>query len=232
MIEPRILIEGSFAEEQVVASAVSDSTRAIDSVIEQKVEQIWEEMLAVARAQGRQVWNGITYRLNRIEEHEQGKLAVEFGPIDFKFREALINVPGYYDLPEEYFRMGAYTSAFLKTCDGYFVFVRLSGRSLTYASENFVGGIIDEQDGAYQHNILFQSLYHEIEEETSIPRARIASCTLRLVALMPTTNVSFSFFVETRDTKDAVLARFREANHDPDIADLVVRSRGCAQDLS
>lgn len=82
MITPRVLVEGKFLPRDLVVS-VSESNRKIDSTIEAQLEQVWLAKKKQADEAGRVCYNGLSYRLNSLEERE-GKIYLDFGILSLK----------------------------------------------------------------------------------------------------------------------------------------------------
>lgn len=226
MIIPRILARGSFGPDDIDVTYNEVSNRATTPEIEKQIDAHWDIFYRDAKVAGKSIWNGVTYRVNELKMTDQGKLKVEFAPIDFKTRECVTRVSGYWDMEEEYWRMGAYTGSFIKTADGYYVFVRLSGKSVSsqrtpkQGMASLVGGIMDSEVPLQSANDIFAMMYKECEEETAIPHDRISRCVLDAVYLNASTNVGFHFGIDLHDTKQEVEDRFRSTIHDDEIHDM------------
>lgn len=221
MIEPRALVQGAFGPDDIIVTFSEQSNRLTNNTIDRQVDELWEQVRTAAEAKGKRIWNGITYRTNSVTQLSDGRVSVEFAPLDYKTRECVIQIPGYYELPETYWRKGAYTSSFVKTADNYYVFGELSGRSLNQNRVDVLGGIIDEELHVRSGNDLFTSLYKEIEEESAIPAQSIKTSFLNSIFLNHNTNVGFHFSVQLFDSKDVVEQRFRAQAADEDVKGLV-----------
>jgi 8-oxo-dGTP pyrophosphatase MutT (NUDIX family) len=221
MVKPKILVSGYFNPQDVVVSYSEISNRKIVPNIENQIEEVWENMQKHAKEKGQNIWNGTSYRVNQVALTKDKKLTVEFAPIEFKVRDGLIEIPEYFSLPEECWRKGAFTGALVKTVDGFYMFVKLSGISNNPSSIDWPGGILGDEGPIKTGADLFADMLRELEEETTIPSASVESCVLRAVYISASTNVGFIFDITLFDTKDVVHERFKERNEDEDINDLL-----------
>ncbi len=220
MIESRVLARGPFTPEQVLVRAVETSNQEATPEIEAHIEREWGVLVQDAAEKGKRVWNGITQRVNECDV--QGEtLRVELAPLDFKHRECVVSYPGYYGLPEAYWRKGAWVAGLVQTSDGWFVHVALSGRSNTTKKENLIGGIVGDEGVVTSGAALFDEMFRELEEEAAAPKEIVTRCALELAFLSPTTNVGFVFSIQLGDTRAMLERRFVVKARDHDIADLV-----------
>jgi 8-oxo-dGTP pyrophosphatase MutT (NUDIX family) len=222
MITPRILAHSTFRPEDIEVTMNKVSNRATTPEIEQQIDAHWEVFYAEAKAAGKNIWNGVTYRVNEFAVTEERKLKIEFAPNNFKTIQGLTGVDGYWSLPEEYWRKGGYVGSFVKTSDNYFVFVILSGRSLSrHKVNNVVGGVLDDEVPLGCGDDIYKTMYKELEEETAIPRSSVARCDLETIYYSPSTLVGFHFGISLLNTKEEVEARFKQHGGDDDIHDLL-----------
>jgi hypothetical protein len=222
MMQPTILIQGKFKPQDLIIS-VSESTRKIDPTIEAKLEPIWIAMLKRAEEKGQTCYNGISYRLNSIQETED-KILIDFGTIEYKVRDGLIAIPEYFDLPEEYFRKGCFSSASIRTSDNRYLMVELTGKSMNQNNIDMIGGIMETNVDMKTGADIFKSLYVELEEEAGITEADIQEAYLQTVYVEYRTNVAFYFEVILNIPSTEILKRF-ESNKDTDIKSLAVFTR-------
>jgi len=218
MNQSKILVNGKFSPDDLVVS-VSESNRKIDPKIEGQLDALWEAKVKRAKENGiTNCYNGISYRINTIEE-KGGKLVIDFGTFEYKVRDGLIEIPEYFNLPEEYYRKGCFNRATIKTRDDKYLMVELSGKSFNSYKIDFVGGIMEVNVPIMSGKDVFESMYVELEEEAGIEKDDIAEIYLRAVYLRPNTNVCFLFGVDLRVSSFELLARFSN-NKDADIRSL------------
>lgn len=222
MISPKVLVSGKFLPEDFVVS-VSESTRKIDPTVEGQIDALWQAKKKKADENGQQCYNGMSYRLNSIQERN-GKVIVDFGTFEYKVRDGLIAIPGYFDLPEAYYRQGCFSTASVKTSDGLYVMVGLSGKSMNKNSLELIGGIMETNIAFSSGRDIFQSFYDELEEEAGVRDEDIRECFLKAIYLDAKTNIGFYFEVILTVSSGEMLERFKQ-NKDSDIQDLHLYTR-------
>lgn len=211
---PKVLVRGKLLPEDFVVS-VNESTRKIDPSIEGQLDALWEAKKKKADENGQNCYNGISYRLNSIQERD-GKVVVDFGTFEYKVRDGLIAIPEYFDLPEEYYRKGCFSTATVKTSDGLYLMAELSGKSMNENTVDLIGGIMETNIAFHSGKDIFRSFYDELEEEAGVKEGDIQECHLKAVYLEARTNVAFYFEVILNVSSDDLLKRFKE-NKDEDI---------------
>lgn len=219
----KILAIGKFASADLIVS-VSESTRKIDPTVEGQVDAIWEEKKIKAEAEGRICYNGVSYRLNSLEEKGE-KLLIDFGLLEYKARQALQTIPAYLDLPSEYYHNGCYNGATVTTSDGKYLVVELSGKSMNAHAMDMLGGIMEKPLEIENGEDVFNTLYVELEEESCIKKADIKELYLRAIFLTPNTHTCFYFEVILDVHSEELLKRFAHEIKDQDIKSLKALSR-------
>ncbi len=225
---PRILVKGKFDPEDLLVS-VSESNRKIAPAIEGQLDAFWEAKKKHADENGKVCYNGISYRLNAIEERD-GKVVVDFGMFEYKVRDGLIAIPEYFELPEEYYRKGCFSTATVKTSDGYYLMAELSGKSMNENRTELIGGMMETNIAFQSGADIFKSFYDELEEEAGIKEKDIATCVLTAIFLEESTNVGFYFEVVTTISSNDLLERFQK-NQDQDIRALQIHTRTEYKDM-
>ncbi len=223
MITQKILASGKFLPEDLIVS-VGGSNRKIDPKIESQLDGLWEIELKNANEKGLNCYNGLCYRLNSLNLDDE-KLILDFGTIDFKTWICLRAAPGYFDLPEEYFQKGCHTLATVRTSDGKYLMVELSGKSMNTNSVDFLGGAMETDVPMKAGEDIFQSFFKELGEESLIEKEDIENAYLKMVYLNPKTNVGFYFEVTLRISSDELTERLAGKSKDIDIESLKVFSR-------
>ncbi len=77
MIKQRVLVSGKFHSSDLLVST-SFSNRKIDNDVEVQLDDIWLKKVADATSKGKNIYNGLSYRLNTLE-YDGNKLKVDFG---------------------------------------------------------------------------------------------------------------------------------------------------------
>lgn len=214
---PKILVVGKFSPEDLLVS-ISESNRKIDIKTESQLEEIWQKKIKKAQEQGKNCYNGISYRLNDIQE-SGGKLVLNLGTFEYKVRDGLTEIPEYFNLPEEYWRKGCYSTASIKTSDGLYVMVKLSGKSMNRNVLELVGGIMETTIEMRSGGDIFQSFYDELLEETSASKEDIETCYLKAIYLEARTNVALYYEVILNVSSVKLIEKFKE-NKDDDVKNL------------
>jgi 8-oxo-dGTP pyrophosphatase MutT (NUDIX family) len=219
---PKILVSGKFNPDDLEVS-MGESTRKIDPAVESKIEGLWTEKLKRAQENGQNCYNGISYRLNALQEKE-GKLVLNFGTLEYKVRDGLIAIPEYFELPEEYYRKGCFSCASIRTSDGRYLMAELSGKSMNPNTLEFIGGIMETDIPMNSGHDIFENLYKEAEEEAGIRKEDVAEVYLQAVYLEQRTNIGFYFEMTLSVSSGELLERF-SGNKDTDIKLLVMFTR-------
>lgn len=220
---PLLLAQGHFQPENLIVS-VSESNREIDPHIEAQIEALWTTKVASAQAQGKTIYNGLSYRLNTLVQAED-KLHLDFGIFDFKTRECLVEAKGYEQLPESYFRKGCHTQGTIRTTDGKYLLVELSGKSLNFNKIDFIGGIMETKPELKTGEDVFTSFLLELEEEACITKEDIATIYLNIIYLNIHTNIGFYFEVLLNIGAQELADRFIRDGKDQDIKSLKILTR-------
>ena len=213
-----ILALGKFLPCDIVVTS-SSSNRKIDPSIENQIDGIWERKKAEADKLGQTCYNGISYRINSLKQNGD-RLEIDFGTIEFKTRISLIEIPEYFSLGEKYDRMGCYAGATVKTADGKYVMVELSGKSLNSNKIEMLGGLIEKPLEINNSEDLFLSIYNELEEEACIEKEDIDKIYLRAVYIGAKTDVGFYFEATLKLSAKELAEKFVRENKDEDVSEL------------
>ena len=219
MISPKILVKGKFYADDIIVTTNPVSNRKVDDVLESKVKVAWKEVYKKAKAEGKQVWDGVSFRLNDVRE-EHSHLKLEVSPIKFSVRYPLNKMKEDLErLGEDYYPRGMAIGGFIKTLDGEFIFGQRSGKSMTSNKIDFIGGVIEEHDGASGQSLLSRNQI-EIKEEVGIDRRFIDEMFVVGVVLSNTTNVILITYTELSMGSLEVRNVFSKATDD-EMSDLI-----------
>ena len=214
----QVLALGKFRPEDLLVS-VSESNRKISPAIEAQVDALWEATRERAASEGRVCYNGTSYRLNTLSV-EGDTIKIDFGLLEYKAREALPSIPGYFDLSDEFYRKGCYSGATVKTSDDQYLIVELSGKSMNLNRVDVLGGIIEKPTEIANGEDVFGALYAELEEEGCIRQTDIKESYLRSIYMEAKTNIGFYFEVLLSISSAELLARSVQGMKDQDIRSL------------
>lgn len=220
---PLLLAKGIFHPIDLLVT-VSESNRHIDSLVEDQIEELWKTKVKLAEEQGKTIYNGLSYRLNSLVIKD-AKLRLDFGIFDFKTRECLVETQGYENLTEEYFRKGCHSQGTIRTADGKYLLVELSGKSLNFNKVDFIGGIMETKPELKTGEDVFQSFLLELEEEACIGTGDIEDIYLNIIYLNIHTNVGFYFEVLLNIGSEELAARFARDGKDQDIKSLKILAK-------
>ncbi len=220
---PLLLAKGIFHPADLLVT-VSESNRLIDSLVEDQIEELWKTKVKLAEEQGKTIYNGLSYRLNSLVI-EGAKLKFDFGIFDFKTRECLVEAQGYENLTEQYFRKGCHSQGTIRTSDGKYLLVELSGKSLNFNKVDFIGGIMETKPELKNGEDVFQSFLLELEEEACIHTNDIQDIYLNMIYLNIHTNIGFYFEVVLNISSEDLAARFASEGKDQDIKSLKILSK-------
>lgn len=173
----------------------AENDRKIDSELEQKVDEYWKEFYTQAKADGKHIWDGDNYRLNKWK-FEDGVLHLEFSTIKFSKRLPLMKfaAEGFID-DSKYCAKGCGVGALVKTSDGKYLFGQKSGKTAAAAKVDIIGGILEgcKLEKGWD---LAELLFNEIFEEINVDRNQILNIDLRGFLSSVTGNYVFLFSVQ------------------------------------
>lgn len=221
MLKPKILISGKFYADDISVKVNPHSNRKIDKTVERGINPLWEKIYKKATAEGKQVWDGISFRLNDVHE-EQGTLMFEVSPIKFSIRYPLCTMVSELEhLGEDYYAKGMGIGGIIETSDGKYIFGQRSGKTMTSNKIDVIGGFVegvDFTDKREQGLLAVNTM--EIKEELGIDSFRIKEMSVIGVVLSYTTNVVVVTYTELEMDSSEVRQSFNNATDD-EMSDLV-----------
>lgn len=219
----KTLASGKFLPEDLSIS-IRKSNRKIEPSVEDKIQSMWEGKERKAKEEGKKIYNGILYRLNKLE-NINNKLNIELGTLEFKTFLCINEIPEYFELGEEYHKNSGHTLSTVKTKDDKYVMVNLSGKSMNENKFEFIGGAMETDIKIDSGIALFKSFYQELKEEAFIEENDISESYLRLIYLNPKTNIGFYFEVILNLTENELQNKFNSGEKDQDIKSLIFFTR-------
>lgn len=217
------LVLGRFTPADLVVS-ISESTRKIDDEVEGQIDTLWDATEKKAKEEGRVCYDGISYRLNSLEK-DGNTVRIDLGLLQYRVRIGLKSIPKYHTLSEEYYHKGCYTSATVKTSDGFYLVVELSGKSMNMNVCEVLGGIMEKPSHITTGEDIFECLYEELAEEACIKKSDILESYVRAIFITPATHACFYFEVSLVCTSKEILESFMSENEDKDIQHLKVLTK-------
>ena len=199
---------------------VSKSNLTLTSAIEKRIEEIWQEKLIESKERGNQIFNGESYRVN-FWSFKQSTLNLDLSIYDYKHRLGLITMIGSGEISAaKYPHNGCFVGATVLTADGYYVMVKLSGKSMNKNTIEMLGGMVETETSFSSQDFLFTVLYQELQEEADIKKADILDCHLQAMFTGGTSHFGFYFVVSLGISSTELQNRFAN-NQDIDIESLV-----------
>lgn len=214
-----MLVAGKLHPQDITLS-VSASNLSLPPELEACISKVWDEKVAEATEEVKTIFNGTSYRLNEWS-YKNETLHLDLAVFDFKHRSALIELIKRAEIDEDVFPQGGcFTGASVRTSDGKFVVVELSGKSMNTNTYELLGGMVETDvsmtiDGTF----LFNTLYKELFEEADITTDEITDCYLRMFYRGVLAHTGFYFEVTTKLTEPELTER-SQTNSDTDIARL------------
>jgi len=208
----KILFQGNFSKKNVTCKYNEVSSRKIDPVIEEKAKQIWQQKIQEAKEKGKKVWDQPVYRLERIQVNKN-TCELEFSTIPFSIRSSIKEFTS--DLikkGKEYLPMAVYSSVFIETIDGNFVFGEKSDKYVANRKYSYIGGVFN-RSGKYDDGTdLFNASSNEVKEELEVKDGDIEEFRLLGAFKSESCNVGFVFYCRLKLTEDEIMEKFKKRN--------------------
>ena len=188
------------------------SSRKIDQTIEEKVKQVWQQKIKEAKGSGKKIWDQLVYRLEKIDV-KKNTCKLEFSTIPFSIRSSINDFTN--DLVkkgEEYLPMAAYSSIFIETADGKFVFGEKSDKYFTNRKYSYIGGVFNKSEERDDGVDLFAASSDEVKEELGIDDSDFEEFNLLGGLRTESWNVALVFYCKLKLTKDEISEKFKERN--------------------
>lgn len=208
----KILFQGNFSKNDVTCKYAEVSSRKIDPVIEEKAKKVWQQKIEEAKKDGKKVWDQSVYRLDRFHVNEN-MCELEFSAIPFSIRSSIKDFTN--DLMkkgEEYLPMAVYSSVFIETIEGNFVFGEKSDKYVANRKYSYIGGVFNRSEEHDDGTNLFNASSNEVKEELGIEESDIEEFNLLGAFRSESCNVGFVFYCRLKLTKDEVVDKFKKGN--------------------
>lgn len=208
----KILFQGNFSKNDVTCKYTEVSSRKIDPVIEEKAKKVWQQKTEEAKKDGKKVWDQSVYRLDRFHINEN-MCELEFSTIPFSMRSSIKDFTN--DLMkkgEEYLPMAVYSSVFIETIEGNFVFGEKSDKYVANRKYSYIGGVFNRSEEHDGDTNLFNASSNEVKEELGIEESDIEEFNLLGAFRSESCNVGFVFYCRLKLTKDEVMDKFKKGS--------------------
>ncbi len=207
----KIIFQGNFSNKNVTCKYDKVSSRKIDPVIEEKAKRIWQQKMQEARESGKKMWDQPVYRLEKFHI-DQNKCMLEISTIPFSIRSSIKDFTNeLIKKGEEYLPMAIYSSIFVETTDGRFIFGEKSDKYAANRKYGYIGGVFNrskEDDGAD----LFTASCDEVKEELGIENNDVEEFNLLGALRTESRNVALVFYCRLNLTEDETMEKFKERN--------------------
>lgn len=170
-----VYFKGCWEATQVIVTE-TPSTRHVDPALEGKCLADWNNKLAMAKKEGKLLWDSEIYRFEKTLAASTHNLSLQFSTIPFSVR---LGMNAYTDIVQKkglsYAPQGLFTSVLLVTSDEYFVFIEKSDRYFTTKKYSWIGGMLSKTEKILNTGEdLFDEVQKEIFEESTIAAEHIA----------------------------------------------------------
>lgn len=208
----KILFQGKFSKNNVKCKYNNVSSRKIDHDIEEKTKQIWQQKIEEAKKNSKKIWDQLVYRLESFSV-DGDRCELEFSTIPFSIRSSIKDfISDLIKNGDEYLPMAAYSSIFIETIDGNFVFGEKSDEYVANRKYSHIGGVFNKSEEYDGNPDLFNESSKEVKEELGIEDDDIEEIKLLGAFRSESCNVGFVFCCELKLTKDEVIEKFKKRN--------------------
>lgn len=229
-MNPKILFLGNFSKNEVICKYLSGSQRKIDPKIEKQAKQTWQRNLKTARKLGRKMWDQPVYRLDEYSVGGGG-CRLAFSVIPFSIRSGLMDFSKeLVKKGKDYFPMATYSSIFVETADGKFLFGVKSDKFLTNRHFSYIGGVFNRVDGDCFTPQLFESALNETREELGVIAKDIDEFKLIGAFRSRTFNVGFIFYCKLKHLAATAKIAF-DKKHDLELKNLAIVDKDDLEDF-
>jgi len=208
----RILFQGNYFSSDVVCKYNPESSRKIDPLIEEKTKQNWKIKLQEAKASGKKIWDQLVYRLDKFQL-DKNKCELSFSTIPFSIRTSIKDfTEDLFKKGEDYLPMALYSSIFIETADGNFVFGEKSDVYVSNLKYSYIGGVFNKQETQDEAPDPFLSASSEVVEELGVDSSDIEELKLLGALRSESGNVAIVFYCKLRLNQNEVVEKFKFRN--------------------
>ncbi len=196
VIDYRIIFNSDITFDIVTIKEIS-STRLIDPVLEKLCRKRWREILNDAKNQRKKIWDSDVYRFESAI-WKDNILQLNVSTIPFSIRLSMNNFTDTVNmLGMKYAPLGMYTSCFVVTADGQYLFIEKSNSYYSNRKMAFIGGILSKTESILQNGSdLFNEAIREIQEELDLYSIGVQTNILKAGYITENYNVCLLFEVK------------------------------------
>lgn len=211
-LKSAILFQGKFSKNDVICKFNEASSRKIDPIIEKKAQIVWQKTLLEAKEKGKKIWDQPVYRLEKYEAARK-KCKLEFSTIPFSIRSS------FKDYTEDlikkgsgYLPMATYSSIFIETASGSFVFGEKSDHYMANRKFTYIGGVFNRSEEKNEQIDIFRESENEVKEELEVASTDITYFRLLGAFRSESLNVGFIFYCKLKLTDKELMKKFEDRN--------------------
>lgn len=207
----KILFQGSFLSSDVNCKYQLQSSRKIDPTIEEKAKQKWEQKLQEAKKSGKKMWDQLVYRLDSFS-CDTNKCELLLSTIPFSIRASITEyLDSLIKRGDDYLPMALYSSIFIETADGYFVFGEKSDVYISARKYSFIGGVFNKPEDESSPNP-FDSASNEVVEELGVDISEIKEFKLIGALKSESCNAALVFYCKLSLNQMELIEKFKLRN--------------------
>ena len=211
-LKSAILFQGNFSKNEITCKFNEISSRKIDLILEKKAQEVWRKTLEEAKEKGKKIWDQPVYRLENYEV-SKNKCSLEFSTIPFSIRYSLKDYSReLIKKGAEYLPMATYSSIFIETASGSYVFGEKSDHYMTNRKFTYIGGVFNRFEEKYEKVDIFRESENEVKEELEVANSDIASFRFLGTFRSESLNVGFIFYCKLKLTDKELMKRFEDRN--------------------
>lgn len=229
-MKPKILFQASFSKNEVICEYLPESQRKIDPLIEKLAKQIWQGNLKAAQKLGKKMWDQPVYRLgNFVIDRDVCRLT--FSVIPFSIRIGLMDFSDKLAKKgKDYFPMATYSSIFIETADGKFIYGVKSDKFVTNRRFSYIGGVFNRAESDGFTPPLFESAVDEVREELGVLTKDIEKFKLIGAFRSRTGNVGLIFYCKLKHSVSSAQKVFAK-KHDLELKNLAIVEKSDLKDF-
>ncbi len=206
-MQEKILFSNNVCVQNIYAKEVFP-TRIISNRLEENCKKKWLELRQKAEENNSKIWDSEIYRFENIII-DKDKIILNVSTLPFSIRLAMnFFTKEIVELGEGYKPMGMFFSCFLKTYDGFYVFVEKTKKLYAERIIYFVGGVLSKTEIDLTRNSLSEAIVLEIEEETGVVFCA-EEIYLKSIYVNENLNCCSLFSIETKKTKEELEKSFK-----------------------
>ncbi len=217
---PQVIFEGEYSQNDITAE-ILDSQFFQDERFQEDISTMRNEKEEEAKIKNLNFYNGISYRF--VSYHPKEKKVI-LEKIDFKNRWGSIQLIRNKTIDEYHYRHnGCFAWAHIQCSDGKYIVLKLNGRSMNTNTFEIVGGMVEKLEYTIE-NIIFDTIYKEVEEEILVTRSEITSCVFKSGFFWIQWHVGFHFNITLNIPSTEIFSRAKNIK-DKDIEEVIALSK-------